>query len=307
MFNLVHEAINQRLIPGAASALITKTGVLKDIYGLSEYPDIVLKENAVYDIASLTKLFTSERIFQLIDEGVIKLNDPIAKFLPSFKNKELTIELLMMHRSGFLASARGRYTLTKSELISSILNCEDLVNEPNKDMVYSCINFIILGMVIEALDRTPLDQSFKKYIFVPLGLNNTGFNPSDKAVCVPTELDKPRGVVNDETARKLGGIAGNAGLFSTLDDLILFTQYTMKHRYKMLEGYNVLSRSLGWNRFKDETLFHTGFTGPIIIMLKDRALIILTNRIHPSREDTGYLAYRESIMNEFSKKPISSL
>ncbi len=303
MFNKIHEAVDNKLIPGASSALIDNDIVHKDIYGVSSYPDVALEENALYDIASLTKLFVTERILQLLDEKKIELNDPVKKHLPDFSNEDITIKHCLLHRTGFLPSASGRYTMTKEELIESILTAIDHKNEIDKDMVYSCINFILLGFMIEAIDEMGLDESLDKFVIKPLGLSDTSYNPKDKGRCIPTELDTPLGVVHDETARKLDGIAGNAGLFSTLNDIIKFSQYTMKHRTDTLEKYHIDSRSLGWN-LHNGVLYHTGFSGPILIIDKDRSLIILTNRIHPSREDTGYLQARLDIMGAFISNKI---
>ena len=303
MLNLLHDAVDQKLIPGASSALINDENLKTDVYGLSQYPNIRLQKNMIYDIASITKLFVSERIFQLIDDNIIKLDDTIQTHLDSFKNESITIRQCLIHKTGFAPSASGRYTMDKEQLIESILECDDLINQDNPQTDYSCINFIVLGMLIEKVDGVSLDVSLENAIFKPLGLKDTHYNPVDSNRIVPTEDNTPRGIVHDETARKLGGVSGNAGIFSTLEDLIIFTRYTMKKRYALLKSVNEGSRSLGWNLHNETTLFHTGFTGPIIIMKDDKnALIILTNRVHPSRIDTGYLKVRDQIMDLFISK-----
>lgn len=300
MISIIHEAVDNKLIPGASSAFIDGGKIETDIYGLSEYPNTKLQKNMIYDIASLTKLFIAERIFQLVEEGKVNLDDTIQTHINSFENSRITIRKCLIHKTGFAPSAGGRYTMDTKRLIESVLKCEDLENSNNPQMIYSCINFIILGLLIEKIDELPLDISLEKSIFNPLGLKDTQYKPTNLERIVPTETGTKKGDVHDETARKLNGVSGNAGIFSTLKDLIKFTQYTMKNRYTELKEFCEDSRTLGWNVYNEETLYHTGFTGPIIIMKDDKkALIILTNRVHPSRSDTGYLKIRQEIMEKF--------
>lgn len=313
MDTLIEQAIQQKHIPGMAYAIISDDTISTRILGLSEYPDVPLKEGMLYDIASLTKLFTTTRILQLMESHKLSLSDPIKNHLPRFANPDITIELCLNHRSGLAPSHSGRYTISRNEMIESILRCDDLINPINTLTNYSCINFLILGLVIEALDG-PLDESIAQNITRPLHMTHTGFNPTSPDQCVPTEIMASRGLirgeVHDETARAMGGVAGNAGIFSTLSDLTRFVSAVMNaeiinaETLNLIHHYNVNKRSLGWNTFGKEILYHTGFTGPAITIDLDskRALILLTNRVHPSREDTGYLAQRDAIITAFLEK-----
>lgn len=315
VINLAHQSVDEKLIPGIALSIITKEESLTDVYGLSKYPDTPLQDNAVYDIASLTKMFTTTRILQLIEDGKLSLDTPIKDILPEFKEESILIKHCLLHRSGMLPSVRGRYTMNHDEMVTSILNCDDWVNPVDTKMDYSCINYLILGLVIEALD-TSLDQSIFKTILKPLHMSDTQYNPCETSRCVPTEYTDARGlicgVVHDETAHNFGGVAGNAGLFSTMSDLNQFvksylgyeTPVLTQETLKLLNETNVDMRSYGWNLhpYKGKNyLFHTGFTGPSILLDLDNqaGFIILTNRIHPKREDTGYLKRRLELFDAF--------
>lgn len=315
VINLAHQSVDEKLIPGITLSIITKDTSFIDVYGLSKYPDTPLRDDAVYDIASLTKMFTTTRILQLIEDNQLTFDTPIKDILPDFKEETIQIKHCLLHRSGMLPSVRGRYTMNHDEMVTSILNCDDWVNPVDTKMDYSCINYLILGLVIEALD-TSLNESISKNILQPLHMVDTQYNPQDTGRFVPTEITDARGlisgVVHDETAHNFGGVAGNAGLFSTIADLNQFvksylgfeTPVLSQETIKLLNQTNVDMRSYGWNlhpyRGKNY-LFHTGFTGPSILLDLDNqaGFIILTNRIHPKREDTGYLKRRLELFDAF--------
>lgn len=288
------------------AATITKNHI---DYELEGFKDKHLK----FDIASITKLFTATRILQLIEDKKLKLDTEISGLLP-IKDNEITIESCLFHETGMLPSVRNVEQLTKEDIYTSIMNCDDQITDTS--YVYSCINFILLGYIVEKLDEMTLDKSIDQYILKPLQMHNTSFNPQDKESCVPSEIDATRGViqgvVHDTTAFKLNGVSGNAGLFSTIEDLSKFVQDLIqdesillnKESKALLKNHQTKDRYLGWNKLPSfNKHYHTGYTGPMLLVdfENHRGLVFLNNAIYPHREKTNYKEYREEILNNFMK------
>ncbi|MBK2403072.1 class A beta-lactamase-related serine hydrolase [Erysipelothrix sp. strain 2 (EsS2-6-Brazil)] len=319
--NQAHQLVDDGYVSGLAFAVYENGIWTETIYGTTTFEGQKLEETHQFDVASITKLFTTTRILQLCDEKVLSLDEPIQTYINDFKNPEITVSHCLLHRSGLAPSVTGRSEMNREQIYLSVMNCDDLINAPNQETIYSCINFLILGYLIEAVD-TDLNQSFSKSIFNPLEMTNTTFNPRQTERCIPTELTEKygllQGVVHDETARNCGGIAGNAGLFSTLPDLKRFMEAMLtsdsrllsSKSYEQIRSTNINSRSYGWNRyvFNDiDAYYHTGFTGPLLVFHDNRAMILLAHRVHPTREDHGYLQKREALMQTFLVKKRNSL
>jgi beta-N-acetylhexosaminidase len=234
----------------------------------------------IFDLASLTKVCsTTPAIMKLYDEKKINLNDKIINYLPQLNGpneyntalkKEITIEHLLYHSSGFPPD-NDIYKMRDSsidERWDSIFNTP-LAYYPGVKCMYSDINMLILGKIVETVSGLTLDNYVEKNICKPLGMNHSFYNPSDKYIdyIVPTEFsiysDMPyKGVVDDENARSLDGIAGHAGLFSTINDLIIYARMLlnkgMHNRIKIYskETVNIFAqrdknipgscRALGW-------------------------------------------------------------
>lgn len=261
--------------------------------------------DTVFDMASLTKpIATGTSILLLIERGKVRLSDPVAKHWPAFvaNGKDtITIEHLLLHTSGLIAdNPIADYADGRERAIERIAGLKPL-DAPGTRFRYSDVNFIVLGELVERLGGLPLDQFAKKYIFGPLKMNDTGFNPTEKLKgrIAPTGLRdlKPiLGKVHDPRAFHMGGVAGHAGLFSTADDLARYCRMLL--RGGELDGTRLLSeksvrlfteshpvliaardrnnkgaRSHGWdvdtnyssprgeNFTKGEGFGHTGFTG----------------------------------------------
>jgi len=272
--------------------------------------------NTIFDLASLTKcIVTTTAVMQLIETGRIRLNDPVAAYLPEFAQNgkdQITIRGLLTHYSGLAPDLdlkqlwQGRDTALKMAMESTP------VNPPGTRFVYSDINFETLGFLVEKVSGMSLDAYAEKNIFAPLGMHETRFLPPATWTprIAPTQYDENgkmlRGTVHDPTARRMGGVAGHAGLFSTADDLAKFAQ-------ELLSGHTILSRSaiekmstpqqsatapslrgLGWDidspfsGNRGELLpvgsyGHTGFTGTSVWIdpTTDTYVIFLTNAVHP--------------------------
>lgn len=310
MISYIKNLVETGSLPGMLGAEVDGYKVSTFSLGTIDGYEAV-NERYMYDIASLTKLFTATRILQLVEAHQCAFTDPIQKYIPQFNSEIITIEHCLLHRSGFAASAAGRYTMDNETLRASILACDDLIAGVDEKMVYSCINFVVLGFVIEAIDGN-FEASLIDNIFIPASMRNTMFNPDNPDRCVPTSMHDGvavRGVVNDTTAQVLGGVSGNAGLFSTLQDLIQFVISLMNERLfsksmmDLLVSTNIDSRSYGWNRFPHQEtsyLYHTGYTGPSILLIphKQKALILLTNRNYP-KLNPEYVEQRLEIFNQY--------
>ena len=252
----------------------------------------------------------------MLDKKMISLNDLVCSYLPRFKHKNIKIIDLLTHSSGLPADLKPDINVNAEEYINRIYDL-DLVYKTNSKVVYSDIGFIILGFMIENIYHEKLDEVAKKEVFIPLNMLNSCFNPKDKKLCAPTEIDKRgvvRGVVHDEKAYVLGGTCGHAGLFSTIKDITNFCEMILNNGY--FNGMRYLSkniidlyyqplileddkryRTVGWivgskatatgNLGSMDTIFHLGFTGTSIIIDRNKniASILLTNRIHPTREN----------------------
>jgi uncharacterized protein YbbC (DUF1343 family)/CubicO group peptidase (beta-lactamase class C family) len=272
--------------------------------------------NTIFDLASLTKcIATTTSVMQLVEEGRLRLNDPVAAFLPEFGQngkQDITIRELMTHYSGLAPDLDLKEPWTGRDKAYSMAMAQKPVNPPGSRFVYSDINFEVLGFIVEKVTGEPLDKFTEKHIFIPLGMRHTRFLPPEawRPLIAPTEYDEQhqmlRGVVHDPTSRRMGGIAGHAGLFSTADDLSIFAQ-------GLLSGSTVLRpetiekmitpqtppnaasvRGLGWDidspfaTNRGELLpvgsfGHTGFTGTSLWIdpVTDTYIILLTNAVHP--------------------------
>lgn len=327
--------ISQKCFPGAVLAIGTreKSLYLKAFGFASLYPTTEkMTEDKIFDLASLTKVVcTTSLIMKGLEEGMFRLDDKISMFLSGFKH-DIRIRDLLTHTSG-LPAHKPLYNIlhSKDEIISYLSNLE-LEYPPGSKVVYSDLGFILLGFILEKVYDMKLDELAREKIFDPLDMNDTMFNPDSdlKKRCVSTEYCKIRkryikGEVHDENAWFMGGVAGHAGLFSTTKDLSKFAQ--MMLNYGKYNGYRIFSkrtielftknhtsslgvnRGLGWGLKNDycscgdlmseKAYGHTGFTGTSLWIdpIYDIYIVLLTNRVHPSRENICILRARPIIHN----------
>ncbi|MGA3078469.1 MAG: exo-beta-N-acetylmuramidase NamZ domain-containing protein [Bryobacteraceae bacterium] len=322
----VEQAIREDRIPGAV-LLIGHQGqiVHRKAYGkraLVPVPE-PMTVDTIFDLASLTKVVaTTSSLMKLFEEGRFRLNDRITQYLPEFQEGKspITIRNLFTHFSGMPEDLvlnppwSGHQTGIHKALT------ETPKAPPGMHFVYSDINFILLGELVERLGGQTLSDYAREHVFLPLNMRETMFQPPASLIprIAPTERDgangRPlRGVVHDETSRYMGGVAGHAGLFSTADDLARFCEM-MLHQGEF-DGTRLFSaltvekfttpqspadqpvlRGLGWdidspfsgNRgdlFPIGSYGHTGFTGTSIWIdpVSDTYVILLANSVHPFR------------------------
>jgi CubicO group peptidase (beta-lactamase class C family) len=281
---------------------------------------VPMRDDTLFDLASVSKLFTSIAAVQLIEEGKVQLEAPVATYLPEFaaNGKEaVTVRQLLTHTSGFVAwlPLWSQYP-DKASRIQAVMD-QPLDNPPGTHYLYSDLNLITLGVLVERVTGKSLDQVVAERITGPLGMKDTGYNPTDRTRTAATEyqVNPPRGMVwgevHDENAWSLGGVAGHAGVFSTVDDLAVLSQALLNggtyqgHRIlsrksvsSLINNYNTAfpgdSHGLGFELdqrwYMDalsgpRTAGHTGYTGTSIVIdfASHSFAILLTNRVHPSR------------------------
>ena len=279
--------------------------------------------DTLFDAASLTKVIaTTPSVMKLFEQGKIRLNDPVTKYLPEFQGgaSEITIRNLMTHFSGLRPDLDLEPPWSGYETGIQRALIDKPAGPPGVRFVYSDINFILMGEIVRRLSGKTLPEFARETLFDPLGMRETMFLPSSalRPRIAPTELDKItgqplRGVVHDDTSRYMGGVAGHAGLFTTADDLAKFAQMMIdggegngtrifspstirKFTSPQSPADQPILRGLGWdidspfssNRgdlFPIGSYGHTGFTGTSLWIdpTSRTYVILLANSVHPPR------------------------
>ncbi|MFE6970082.1 serine hydrolase [Isoptericola sp. NPDC057653] len=282
---------------------------------------VPMREDTIFDLASVSKLFTSIAVVQLIQEGKVGLEEPVATYLPEFAaggKEQVTVRQLLTHTSGFVAWLPLWSAYPDRESRIAAVMAQPLDAPPGTRYLYSDLNLITLGVLVEKLRGEPLDQVVAHRITGPLGMTDTGYNPTavDRTAATEYQSSPPRGVVrgevHDENAWSLGGVAGHAGVFSTAGDMAVLSQALLNGgRYGkarilspasvrlMVTDFNTafpgdnhgLGFELDQRWYMDamsgpHTAGHTGYTGTSIVIDFDTHsfAILLTNRVHPSRD-----------------------
>lgn len=318
-------AVDQGIVRGAAYAIIGADVHEEHYLGWCddsrEHPVV---SHLDYDLASLTKVVaTATRIFQLLGERTIELEDPVGSFFET-SFPDVTVADLLLHDSGLPADLTDVWQYESAADVWQAVKDSQLVYPTGSEARYSDLNFIILGKIIEKATGNPLAVEIHKHVLKPLGMHDSGYclgnEPfRDRNWFVPTEMTQKRGQVwgsvHDETAWQLQGCAGHAGLFASLSDLENFAQmYLNDGRFHdqeiipkqiavRLPELDHFERTLAWIRWTPnrKNLWHTGFTGPGLGIDLDRrrALIILTNAVYPKRGNEAWQAARRAAAAAF--------
>jgi uncharacterized protein YbbC (DUF1343 family)/CubicO group peptidase (beta-lactamase class C family) len=303
--------------------------------------------DTIFDLASLSKLFTTVAAMQLVESGKLELHQTVAHYLPEFSQNgkaTVTVEQLLTHTSGLV----GFIKLWEAPQASSLQQRTELiyalapVAPPGSKYIYSDLNMIVLQQIIERLSGEPLDRYVAAHITGPLRMVDTGYNPPPylRPRVAATEYEEGprihrgmvRGSVHDENAWSLGGVAGNAGVFSTAHDLAIFAQMILNggrygdvrilqpatvldmvslHTPALFDEYGAEERGLGFELDADyymgplaslTTVGHTGYTGTsLVIDLKKKSfLILLSNAVHPVRLKRNIRSVRESLATDLA-------
>src|SRR5690606_17462448 len=194
-----------------------------------------MRTDTIFDMASVSKLFTSIVVMQQVEAGKVDLDVPVAQYVPEFAEngkESITVRQLLTHTSGLPAwlPLWSDYPDPKSRLHAALT--AELANEPGSTYEYSDLNLITLGVLVERVSGKSLDELVADGITSPLAMADTGYNPSpakrDRIAATEYQAAPPRGMVHgevhDENAWSLGGVAGHAGVFSTADDMAVLAQ-----------------------------------------------------------------------------------
>ena len=321
---VIQDGIRQGECPGAV-VLVGHQGKIVYRRAFGNRSLVPAKEpmtaDTVFDLASLTKVVaTTTAIMQLVEQGKIRLQEPVSEYWPEFKangKDEITVRELMTHYSGLQPDLDLKPEWSGYGTALRMIIGESPVAPPGTRFIYSDINFETLGELVRRVSGEPLDVYCAKHIFTPLGMKDTKFNPPAimRQRIAPTEYKGRKllwGEVNDPTSYNMGGVAGHAGIFSTADDLAIFAQMLLDGG--TYQGVRILSppsvekmstpqnppgkhvlRGLGWDidssfsssrgeLFPIGSYGHTGYTGTSIWIdpSSKTFIIILTSRLHPN-------------------------
>ncbi len=324
----IEEAIQKELIPGAV-CLIARLDTQgrpvilhRQAYGSRALvPEReAMTADTVFDAASLTKVIaTTSSLMKLFEQGKVRLNDRVTEYLPEFQHGKsaITVRHLLTHFSGLRPDLdlKPEWSGYETGIEKALIDAP--IAEPGERMIYSDINFILLGEIVRKVSGKPLDEFARDEVFTPLGMQDSTFNPpaSWRPRIAPTEITNGaplRGVVHDPTTRFMGGVAGHAGLFTTAADLARFATAILNlgalpggarwvspltiHKFTEPQTPPIQPtlRGLGWdidspfsgNRgelYPLGSFGHTGFTGTSLwIDPSTRSFVILlANSVHP--------------------------
>lgn len=329
--SLIAPAIDERIFPGAVVLAVRDGRVLHHAaYGTTMYGDPgsrPVRRDDRFDIASLTKVVTATAALALHDAGALELEAEAARYLPGLAARGVTVRHLLTHSSGLelrLSALRDRGAAG----LRAAVWATRPTRAPGRLVSYTNINSLLLGEIVAALAGAPLDRAIDELVLRPLGMADTGYRPpaSLRPRIVPTEWDAEwrgglvHGVVHDESAHALGGVAGHAGLFSTAVDLLrlmlmwlqggawggrqLLREATVAAALRDYTGElasptgHAVRSGLGWmldranfmGAAPADSFGHTGFTGPALVGVPARgsALVVLSNRTYPRRTPPPY-------------------
>jgi CubicO group peptidase (beta-lactamase class C family) len=358
-FSEIDEIISGGIMTGSFPGAQVLIGNERDILYNKSYGNFTYDENSpvvtdytMYDLASVTKvLATTSAIMKLYDQRKFNLSDKVSYYIPEFGSngkEDITILNLLIHNSGLTAFVPFyKYYSNSEEVMDAIYNAE-LEYPTGSQSVYSDLNAVILGKLVEKISGKDLNQYCIDNIFLPLDMQNTMFVPDDsrKDKIAPTEEDTYwrgrllQGEVHDETTAMLNGVSGNAGLFSNARDIYklmsvllndgrYYNPYTRSLKEeRMFDEFTVElftkkytdvlyenSRALGWDTkpldsstkyripcgelISENCFGHTGYTGTSVWCDRERKIIVilLTNRVYPSRSNYGIRDIRPEIHN----------
>ncbi len=328
---IFNHAVEQHQIPGAV-VLVGHNGkvVLRKAYGYRslEPRRERMSADTIFDLASLTKcVATAVSVMRLVQYGQVRLNDPVARYLPEFAangKQDITVRQLLTHYSGLDEDLDLKQPWHGREAAFRMVMDAKPVYTPGSRFFYSDINYEALGFLVERVSSMALDKYAAAHIFEPLKMEHTRFLPPASWLprIAPTEYDEQgrmlRGVVHDPTARRMGGVAGNAGVFSTADDLAKFAQAMLDGGGPVLSPLMVEKmttpqqppnatsvRGFGWDI---DTVFssnrgallpvgsfgHSGFTGTSLWIdpVTRTYIVILANAVHPRGQNGAMVSIR---------------
>jgi CubicO group peptidase (beta-lactamase class C family) len=297
--------------------------------------------HTLWDLASLTKVTaTTSAIMQLVEQRRISLDDPVQKYIPEWTgphNADVRLRHLITHSAGLPSGKTFPFDIGADSTRKLIIGVP-LDTVPGARMLYSDLGFLLLGFIVERVSGEPLDQYVVRHVYQPIGMMETFYRPSPSLMAriAPTETEafrggEVRGVVHDERAWRLDGVAGHAGLFSTGADLARLARAYLNGG--TLDGHRIWAdstvamftryadstwsnRALGWQKPEvpnerfggpssawgghvatTRAFGHTGFTGTSIYIdpARDLFVVLLTNRVNPTRNNNKITPVRTKL------------
>ncbi|MDA0374085.1 MAG: serine hydrolase, partial [Planctomycetota bacterium] len=326
-------AVAERAFPGAVAVVARRGRVVAEVavgrmtYGEDAAP---ITAESRFDLASLTKVCaTTPAVMRLVDQGRLQLDARIKDLLQGFDGADReTIEVrhLLTHTAGLPPFLRFFETLDGRDAIVDACLSVPLQSEPGSTYRYSDIGLILLMAIVEEVTGEAFDAFVAREVFAPLGMTSARFvrRGETLAGAVPTEQDGwrgrlVRGEVHDENAYAMGGVSGHAGLFADARDVTRLAHAFLGGgrglarpdlvrrfvtRQEIVPGS---SRALGWDTFEaggscgsklaPTSFGHTGFTGTSVWCdpTRDLSIVLLTNRVHPTRDNKGHIAVRREL------------
>jgi CubicO group peptidase (beta-lactamase class C family) len=339
---IMEHAIRDSVAPGAALA-VGRHGKLVHLrgYGHLHYDSLAqpATDSTIWDLASLTKVIaTTTAAMILEEEGRLDIDRPVRDYLPEFDAPDkvgITVRMLLVHNGGLEAFAPlWRNYIGRLQYLEQI-NMRPLAAPPGTRTTYSDWDFVLLGFIVERITGQTLDAFLRQRVWLPLRMHDTGFHPgsADIARIAPTELDPQRGgivrgIVHDENAWAIGGIAGHAGLFSSARDMALFANLLLGGGTPILSPATLArwsarqgpasSRALGWDtpsapssagRYSSPRSFgHTGFTGTSIWIDPEKGIfiVLLTNRVNPTRVNQKHITLRRVVADAVQQAVVNA-
>lgn len=348
------DAVEDEVFPGGVLGIMYRGSRLYStaVGYMSSSKSMKVDEDTVYDLASLTKvLITAPSIMQLVERGIIDITDSLGEFFPGVRDElaDITVRHLLTHTSGLPSVVRlwesPGTPADKEKVLNYLLNLE-LNSSPGTAVNYSDPNYLLLGFILEAAAGVSMADYARSNIISPLGLKRTDFNPLQGEKDISREHVAPtehcswrgrvmRGEVHDENCYFLGGVSGQAGLFSCLDDVMtlaraligpagscssctaesnsgaeILAPVTSERMAENLSEPASEERGLGWDiadspdsscgiLFSRRSFGHTGFTGTSLWHDPRRKItvILLTNRVNPERNDRRIISFRPRLHN----------
>jgi len=333
LFSQIDHVIGEEIEKGSFPGAVVLVGKQGDILYWEAFGNEVIEpheepidKNTVSDLASLTKpIATATSIMILRDRKAIELDDYVGAYLPAFAcngKEEVRIRHLLTHTSGLPAymsadKLKEQFASPCPEKVIEKICGLKAISKPGEEFRYSCLGYITLAKIAEVVSGKSLDDFSRENIFVPLGMKHTAYNPPDswkKDIAATQIVDGQliRGTVHDPLAKLMGGVSGNAGLFSNVYDLSIYCRMLLNdgvwngirvlspEAVTMLTTAQVYGRACGFDvnssyspvkgsYASEQAFYHTGYTGTSMVCdpASKACVIILTNRIHPSDEGTA--------------------
>ena len=322
-FSLLRRGVEDGVIPGAAAAVgVGNTVLARAFFGYRQVhgEELPVTPDTLWDLASLSKVTaTGMTALRLMQCGVIGPDDPLEKYFSASDcpaaalwqvRRRVTLRQLLTHTGGFAPGIPLWECCGCPAVAVRAILLSEPVCVPGEQVYYSCLGFILLQRVLEKAAGAPLDVLAQRWVFEPLGMRNTCYCPLEKGYTdiAATEWPNPHGrcicgTVHDENAAFLGGVSGNAGVFSSLADMERFAAMLKDYTPDLAESRGLALQLRGaagvfhgGEGLSAGSWGHTGFAGTSLYVDAFTGVwgVVLTNAVHYGRERSRWFALRRA-------------